>query len=152
MSASRQLALFALVAAVTATASTARAQGLRRFAIVAGNDAGGSDTKSLLRRRGRARVHGILRLGGAAPDATLLIGASASQLLSDRRRRDAGRRGGRRREHTALFFYYSGHAKDGSLAGRDAHSVDGIRRASRPLSSTCASQSWIHVKSGAFTH
>src|SRR5207248_8198754 len=85
MRSSARLASFALFAALAATASAARAQGLRRFAIVAGNDLGGGDTKSLLYASADARkVHEILiRLGGVrAEDATLLIGASASQLLS----------------------------------------------------------------------
>ncbi|HEY7374927.1 MAG TPA: caspase family protein, partial [Polyangia bacterium] len=44
-----RFALFALAAVMTtATASAARAQGLRRFAIVVGNDNGGGDTRPLL--------------------------------------------------------------------------------------------------------
>ena len=109
------LALFAVMAA----ASNARAQALRRFAIVAGNDTGGGDTRSLLYAGADARkVYDILtRLGGVQQeDATLLIGASASQLLSamvavEMQAAEAKRRG----ERTALLFYYSGHAKDGSL-------------------------------------
>ena len=86
MRAGSKLALLALaLLAVTAAAPAARAQGLRRFAIVAGNDVGGGDTRSLLYASADARkVHEILtRLGGVrAEDATLLIGASASQMLS----------------------------------------------------------------------
>src|SRR5262245_42337566 len=74
-SAHAKLALVALLA-VAATASTARAQNLRRFAIVAGNDTGGGDTRSLLYAGADARkVYDILtRLGGVRQeDATLLI-------------------------------------------------------------------------------
>jgi hypothetical protein len=110
MRASLKLALVALLA-VTATASTARAQSLRRFAIVAGNDTGGGDTRSLLYAGADARkVYDILtRLGGVRQeDATLLIGASASQLLGaivavEMQAAEAKQRG----ERTALFFYYS---------------------------------------------
>src|SRR4029079_14709400 len=128
-----KLALFALLAAVTAAASsTARAQGLRRFAIVAGNDTGGRDKRSLLYAGADARkVYDILtRLGGVRQeDATLLIGASASQLLSaivavEMQAAEAKQHG----EQTALFFYYSGHAKDGSLRlGETRIPIDGIK-------------------------
>ena len=134
-----RIALLALLA-VTAAASTARAQGLRRFAIVAGNDTGGGDTRSLLYAGADARkVYDILtRLGGVRQeDATLLIGASASQLLSaivavEMQAAEAKQRG----ERTALFFYYSGHAKDGSLRlGETRVPIDGIkaRIASSPI-------------------
>jgi hypothetical protein len=104
---------------LVAAAAPVRAQALRRFAIVAGNDDGGGDTRALLYAGADARkVHDILtRLGGVrAEDATLLVGASSSQLLSaivnvEARAADAARRG----EKTALLFYYSGHAKDGAL-------------------------------------
>jgi len=128
---SLKLALFALLA-VAASASTARAQGLRRFAIVAGNDTGGGDTRSLLYAGADARkVHEILtRLGGVRPeDATLLIGGTASQLLGavvavEMQAAEAKRRG----ERTALLFYYSGHAKDGSLRlGETRVPIDGIK-------------------------
>ena len=53
-SARSTFALLALLA-VTAAAPAARAQGLRRFAIVAGNDVGGGDTRSLLYASADAR-------------------------------------------------------------------------------------------------
>lgn len=95
------------------------ADGLRRFALVAGNDRGGLGTRRLLYAREDARkVWGILtRVGGVAPpDATLLLDATAAELWSsladlERRGRDAAGRG----ERTALVVYYSGHAKDGAL-------------------------------------
>src|SRR6478609_7917595 len=126
-----RIALLALLA-VTATASTVRAQGLRRFAIVAGNDTGGGDTRSLLYAGADARkVYDILtRLGGVRQeDATLLIGASASQLLSaivavEMQAAEAKRHG----EQTALFFYYSGHAKDGALRlGETRLPIEGVK-------------------------
>src|SRR4029079_2701338 len=134
-----RIVLVALVA-VAATASTARAQGLRRFAIVAGNETGGGETRALLYASADARkVHDILtRLGGVRPeDATLLIGASASQLLGalvavEQQAAEAKQRG----ERTALFFYYSGHAKDGALRmGETRIAIDGIkaRIASSPI-------------------
>ena len=154
-SARSTFALLALLA-VTAAASTARAQGLRRFAIVAGNDVGGGDTKSLLYASADARkVHEILtRLGGVRPeDATLLVGASASQMLSaivavEMQAAEAARRG----ERTALLFYYSGHAKDGALRlGETRIPVDGIkaRIASSPIDVRIAILD--SCKSGAFT-
>jgi hypothetical protein len=120
------------VVALAAASAPARAQALRRFAIVAGNDEGGGDTRALLYAGADARkVHDILlRLGGVRPeDATLLIGASASQLLNalvaiEARAAEAARRG----EKTALFFYYSGHAKDGALRLGDTRlPVDGFK-------------------------
>jgi len=134
-----RIVLVALVAvAATATASTARAQGLRRFAIVAGNDTGGGETRALLYASADARkVHDILtRLGGVRPeDATLLTGATASQLLAalvavEQEAAAAKQRG----ERTALFFYYSGHAKDGSLRmGETRIPIDGIKARDREV-------------------
>src|SRR5262245_11537344 len=131
MRAGSRLALVALLA-VTAAAGPARAQGLRRFAIVAGNDTGGGDTRSLMYAGADARkVYDILtRLGGVrTEDATLLIGGSASQLLNaivavEAQAAAASKRG----EHTALLFYYSGHAKDGALRlGETRVAIDGIK-------------------------
>jgi hypothetical protein len=86
---------------------------------VAGNDAGGSDTRPLLYATADARkVYEILtRLGGVRPDdATLVLGGGMQDLLGAlgkvaQQAGEAARRG----EKTALFFYYSGHAKDGAL-------------------------------------
>jgi uncharacterized caspase-like protein len=97
----------------------ARAEGLRRFAVVIGNDSGGRDTRPLLYARADARkVHDILtRLGGVrAEDADLVLDGTADEVLAAlaaaERRADAARRAG---ERTALIVYYSGHAKDGAL-------------------------------------
>jgi hypothetical protein len=152
---SPRLALLAFVA-VTVTASTARAQGLRRFALVAGNDVGGGDVRSLLYAGADARkVHDILtRLGGVrAEDARLLVGATASQLLNalvavEAQAAEAKKRG----ERTALFFYYSGHAKDGALRmGETRIPLDGIkaRIASSPIDVRIAILD--SCKSGAMT-
>ena len=150
-----KLASVALLA-VTAAAPAARAQGLRRFAIVAGNDSGGGETRPLLYASADARkVYDILtRLGGVrTEDATLLIGASASQLLSavvavEMQAAEAKRHG----EQTALFFYYSGHAKDGSLRlGETRIPVEGLkaRIASSPVDVRIAILD--SCKSGAMT-
>ena len=126
------IALASLLPRGAGGAIAARAQALRRFAIVAGNDDGGGDTRALLYAGADARkVHDILtRLGGVrAEDATLLVGASSSQLLNaivsvEARAADAARRG----EKTALFFYYSGHAKDGALRlGETRIPIDGFK-------------------------
>src|SRR5499427_8786710 len=158
MRAGSKLAFVASLAlAVAGAASPARAQsGLRRFAIVAGNDSGGGDTRALLYASADARkVYDILtRLGGVrTEDATLLIGASASQLLSavvavEMQAAEAKRHG----EQTALFFYYSGHAKDGSLRlGETRIPVEGLkaRIASSPVDVRIAILD--SCKSGAMT-
>lgn len=105
-------------ALVCATAA-ARAQGVRRFAVVVGNDRGGSDTRPLLYAREDARkIHEVfVRMGGvAADDALLLLDARAQELEAalaavDARARQAAAGGTR----TSLVVYYSGHAKDGDL-------------------------------------
>jgi hypothetical protein len=97
----------------------ARAETLHRFAVIAGNDRGGGDTRPLLYAGADARkVYDILtRLGGVqAEDANLIVDGSAADLQAalgkvERQAAEATRRG----EKTALFFYYSGHAKDGAL-------------------------------------
>jgi hypothetical protein len=112
--AGRNLALFL---ALLLTPALASAQ--RRFALVAGNDAGGSDTRPLLFASEDARrFHAVLtQLGGVAPgDSDLLINRRADELLRslaslESRISDAQRRG----ERTVLIVYYSGHAKDGDL-------------------------------------
>jgi hypothetical protein len=113
------LAVTALLLAAPAPRARAAEAGLRRFAIVVGNDQGGGDTRPLLYATADARkVYDILtRLGGVrADDATLLLGGGAPDLMAalasvQGRAAEAARRG----ERTALFFYFSGHAKDGAL-------------------------------------
>jgi uncharacterized caspase-like protein len=125
-------ALAVAIGVTLLSAATARAQVLRRFAIVAGNDAGGGDTRPLLYATADARkVHDILtRLGGVrAEDATLVIAGNAQDLLAavakiERQAAEAARRG----ERTALLFYYSGHAKDGALRlGETRLAIDALK-------------------------
>ncbi len=112
----RQLGVLAL-ALLLATA--AQAETLRRFALVIGNDEGGSDTRPLTYAREDARkMHELLsRLGGVSKtDSLLLLNEKAEELLTalanlEARIKDAQGRG----ERTALLVYYSGHAKDGAL-------------------------------------
>src|SRR5450432_1986327 len=109
----------AIACAIVVAAPEVRAEGLHRFAVIVGNDTGGSDTRPLLYARADARkVYDILtRLGGVrADDAQLLLDGSAQDLLAaieqtERRAADAKGHG----ERTALVLYYSGHAKDGAL-------------------------------------
>jgi hypothetical protein len=122
----RALVLAALVAPLAADfahAPESLAQsldpGLRRFALIAGNDDGGGDTKPLLYATADARkLHSVLtQLGGVRlEDAVLLQNRSASDFLGAlgaiEARAAAATRAG---QHTALVVYYSGHAKDGDL-------------------------------------
>jgi hypothetical protein len=93
--------------------------GPRRFAIIAGNDRGGGDTRPLLYAKDDARKvwETLTRLGSVRPeDATLLLDGDAARFLNvlsdlERRAHEARTRG----EKTALIVYYSGHAKDGAL-------------------------------------
>jgi Caspase domain len=109
----------AIAVAIAVAAPEVRAEGLHRFAVIVGNDTGGSDTRPLLYARADARkVYDILtRLGGVrADDAQLVLDGSAQDLLAaidqtERRAADAKGHG----ERTALVLYYSGHAKDGAL-------------------------------------
>ncbi len=111
---------FALTVLVATLASAQEPTGpLRRFALVAGNDEGGSGTRELLYARDDAKkLHAILtRVGGVRDaDAMLLLNQDADDLLTalgelERRAKDARANG----ERTTIFFYYSGHAKDGAL-------------------------------------
>ena len=100
-------------------ATGAQAESLRRFALVAGNDEGGAETRPLRFARDDARkMHDLLlRLGGVEPgDARLLLDDDADDLLRALSELEASARAARARgERTALLFYYSGHAKDGAL-------------------------------------
>ena len=91
----------------------------RRFALVAGNDVGGVDTRPLaFAAEDARRFHAVLtQLGGvASADADLLVNRRADELLRslaslEARIADAQRHG----ERTVFIVYYSGHAKDGDL-------------------------------------
>jgi len=110
---------WACLAACLAGELASAQDGLRRFAVIAGNDEGGRDTRPLLYAREDAkRIHDILtRVGGVRPaDATLVLNANADTFLqavsaTERRMEEARKKG----QRTALMVYYSGHAKDGSL-------------------------------------
>lgn len=97
----------------------AAAGGLRRFAILVGNDRGGPDTRPLLHAKDDARkVWEILtRLGGVrTEDAALLLDEDAGTFLRSLEDMEARARAARLRgESTVIVVYYSGHAKDGAL-------------------------------------
>ncbi|HYI01483.1 caspase family protein [Hyalangium sp.] len=100
-------------------ATTVQAEPMRRFALVIGNDEGGSDTRPLSYAREDARkMHGLLsRLGGVSlGDARLLLNEEAQDVLTTLSNLEASIKAAQARgERTALLVYYSGHAKDGAL-------------------------------------
>lgn len=109
----------ALLVGAFFSAPVARAEGVRRFALVAGNDRGGADTRPLLYARNDARkvLDILLRLGGVQPaDAILLLDEDAASFLAALARlEERARRARDQGEKTAAIIYYSGHAKNGSL-------------------------------------
>ncbi len=114
-------------------AAAVQAQPLRRFALVAGNDEGGTDTRPLRFARDDARkMHGLLtRLGGVEPgDARLLLDEDTGDFLRALAELESGARAARARgERTALIVYYSGHAKDGALRlGDSALDLEPLKR------------------------
>jgi hypothetical protein len=102
---------------VAAAPRAAAAQ--HRFAVLAGNDRGGADTRPLRYAAEDARkMHAVLtQLGGIAPDdAALVTNQPAAELWRalgaiEARVAYAKQRG----ERTLLLLYFSGHAKDGEL-------------------------------------
>src|SRR3569832_929872 len=100
-------------------AGAARADELHRFALIAGNDRGGSGTRTLDYAKEDARkVWDVqTRLGNVrAEDDTLLLDGVVVWFVpalgeAEQRARAAAARG----EKTALIVYYSGHARDGAL-------------------------------------
>ncbi|ATB32408.1 caspase family protein [Melittangium boletus] len=100
-------------------AGTTEAGPLRRFALVAGNDEGGADTRPLRFATEDARkLHTLLlRLGGVASgDARLLLDAAPDDFLRTLALLEQESAAARARgERTELLVYYSGHAKDGAL-------------------------------------
>jgi hypothetical protein len=108
-----------LVAAAVLAAAPAGAAAQHRFALVAGNDHGGADTRPLRYAADDARkLHAVLtQLGGVAPDdAALVLNQAAGEFwhalgLAEARIAQARQRG----ERTLFVLYYSGHAKDGEL-------------------------------------
>jgi hypothetical protein len=97
----------------------ASAAGQRRFALIAGNDQGGLDTRPLRYATEDARkVHAVLtQLGGVASGDALLVLNQSSQdvwrslATLEARIADARAHGDR----AILIVYFSGHAKDGDL-------------------------------------
>jgi len=116
---SRVAALAVALAIGLGLPGAARADDLHRFALIAGNDRGGSGTRPLAYAKEDARkVWDVLtRLGNVrAEDTTLLLDGDAAHFVAaldqaEQRARAAAARG----EKTALIVYYSGHAKDGAL-------------------------------------
>jgi hypothetical protein len=110
----------ALLVAVLLLARSAQASPAElRFAIVAGNDRGGDDTRPLLYATADARrIHQVLvHLGSVPPAAALLLldrpaGDLLAALDGITARAAQARRSGQR---TSLILYFSGHAKDGAL-------------------------------------
>jgi hypothetical protein len=100
-------------------AADVHAAGQRRFALVAGNDQGGADTRPLRYATEDARkMHAVLtQVGGVAPDDALLVLNQSAQTvwqsLSGLEARIAEARA--RGDRAILIFYFSGHAKDGEL-------------------------------------
>jgi hypothetical protein len=111
-----------LAAALITTAlitTAARADGIRRFALIAGNNEGGPDTRPLLYATEDAKkMYAVFTgLGGVhSEDSVLLLGRSADDFAAAlgglEARISAARQQGQR---TVLLVYYSGHAKDGAL-------------------------------------
>lgn len=108
-----------LLALVLLWALAAQAEPLRRFALVAGNNQGGADTRPLrFAREDARRMHELLlRLGGVQPgDSRLLLDEGAEGFLRALSELESAARAARARgEPTALLVYYSGHAKEGAL-------------------------------------
>jgi hypothetical protein len=138
-----------LLALVRAEAEPrAATSGLRRFALVAGNNEGGADTRPLLYATSDAqKIHTVLtELGGVEPgDATLLLDRGAGDFLGalanlEGRAAQAARQG----QRTTLIVYYSGHAKEGALRlGSSRVDLEGLKQ-------RLASQSAAHVRIGIF--
>jgi hypothetical protein len=124
------------------------AAAVRRFALVAGNNEGGSDTRPLLYATADAqKVHTVLtEVGGVAEaDAALLLDSSAADFLDaltalEGRAATAARQG----QRTSLLVYYSGHAKDGTLRlGRSHVDLEALKH-------RLAESSPAHVRIGIF--
>jgi hypothetical protein len=106
-------------APVARAREAANAAGPRRFALIAGNNEGGADTRRLLYAAEDAKkMHAVLtQLGGVRPeDSVLLLDRSADEFWRalgglEAQARAASGRG----QRTVLVVYYSGHAKDGAL-------------------------------------
>jgi hypothetical protein len=111
--------LAVLCAALPLVAAPASAAVQHRFALIAGNDRGGGDTRPLRYAAEDARkVQAVLtQLGGlAAEDVVVLLNQTAGDFwraLGNAESRITAAKG--RGERTLFLLYYSGHAKDGEL-------------------------------------
>lgn len=112
------LRLLPLLCALLATGAHA-GEPLHRFALIAGNNHGGGQTRPLLYAEDDARKMARIfeRLGGISQgDVALLLDGSAAEFLKAlgtlERRAQAAKAHG---EKTALYVYYSGHSVDGAL-------------------------------------
>jgi hypothetical protein len=121
-----------LLALVALWAEPALADPQHRFAVIAGNDRGGVDTRPLRYAAEDARkMHAVLtQLGGVASgDTVLVLNQAAGELwralsVIEARIGEAKQRG----ERTLLLLYFSGHAKDGELRLGDSRvRLDDIR-------------------------
>jgi len=121
-----------LLVTLLLAAGPASAAVQHRFALIAGNDRGGGDTRPLRYAADDARkVHGVLtQLGGlAGDDVTLLLNQASGEFwraLADVEARIAAAK--QRGERTLFILYYSGHAKDGELRlGETRVRLDDVR-------------------------
>jgi uncharacterized caspase-like protein len=125
-----------------------RGDGLRRMALVVGNNQGGLDTRPLRYATEDARkLYAVLTDLGEVrrEDAVLLLDRSAEEMWAAlgvlEGRVDQARSRGQR---TALIVYYSGHAKDGALRlGESRLPMDALRQ-------RLGSQSRADVRIGIF--
>ncbi len=146
----------ALALLLVLLAAVAQAQPVHRFALVAGNDEGGEDTRPLRYAREDARrMHGLLlRLGGVAPeDARLLLNEDAGDFLRELGGLEARAKAARARgERTALIVYYSGHAKGGELLLGDTRvAFDALKRRLNDTSADVRIAILDACRSGALT-
>ena len=113
------LLLAAALTTLPLVARPASAAVQHRFALVAGNDRGGVDTRPLRYAAEDARkMHAVLtQLGGVADgDVVLLLNQASGEFwhaLGEAESRIAQAKA--RGERTLFVLYYSGHAKDGEL-------------------------------------
>jgi uncharacterized caspase-like protein len=124
--------MFVLPALLLVAGASSPDPGERRFALVVGNQEGGSGTRPLhYADRDARRIDEILlRLGGVqSEDNRLLIDQDAAHLRAALGelfvKAEQARASG---QTTWLFFYYSGHAKDGELRlGGTTLAIDELR-------------------------
>jgi hypothetical protein len=128
----RRLTLLALLAMLAGPTRAQGEAGPRRFALIAGNNEGGEDTRRLMYAVEDARkMHAVFtQLGGVrAEDTVLLLDRPADDFWKalgglEAQARAASNRG----QRTVLVVYYSGHAKDGALRlGRSRVPIEALK-------------------------